>query len=260
MIAVACQRWRSGAASYRPAGETIATRLYEVAEIAKDGPARAFVEAHHYSRSYPAARRRYGLYRAGSLVGVAVFSVPCRSEVLRPLPESAEAAELGRFVLLDDVPANGETWALARCFELLRRDGFEGVVSFSDPWPRATLDGRRVFGGHVGTIYQAHNAVYLGQARTDTARLLPDGRSLHNRAVAKIRGLDKGWRAAAQALVDAGAPPIEGDPRTWVELVLPRLVRTFRRPGNHKYVWGLTRAVRRGLPTSKRYPKMGGLS
>ena len=31
MIAASCQRWRERRDSYRPAGETIATRLYEVA-------------------------------------------------------------------------------------------------------------------------------------------------------------------------------------------------------------------------------------
>ena len=34
--------------------------------------AREFVERHHYSRSYPAARRRFGLYRGGELEGVGV--------------------------------------------------------------------------------------------------------------------------------------------------------------------------------------------
>ena len=63
------QRWRSGRASYRPAGEVIDTRRFEVAAV--DGPgadnvARAFVVAHHYSASYPAARERIGLYRGGA--------------------------------------------------------------------------------------------------------------------------------------------------------------------------------------------------
>lgn len=33
MITATCQRWRERRDSYRPAGETIATRLYEVAPI-----------------------------------------------------------------------------------------------------------------------------------------------------------------------------------------------------------------------------------
>jgi hypothetical protein len=71
------QRWRARRDSYRPVGEPIHTRLYEVAPIAIDGPAKDFVIHHHYSGSYPAARFRFGLYRHQVLVGVAVFSHPC---------------------------------------------------------------------------------------------------------------------------------------------------------------------------------------
>ncbi len=37
------------------------------------------------------------------------------------------ATELGRFVLLDSVPANGESFFLGQCFTLLRREGLAGV-------------------------------------------------------------------------------------------------------------------------------------
>jgi uncharacterized protein (TIGR03435 family) len=49
--------------------------------------------------------------------------------------------------LLDAVPGNGETWFLARCFEILRNRGVVGVVSFSDPLQRETLGGEIV---HMG--------------------------------------------------------------------------------------------------------------
>ena len=58
-----------------------------------------------------------------------------------------DAVELGRLVLLDEVPGNGESWFIARCFELLRREGIVGVLSFSDPVPRTTADGRKVLPG-----------------------------------------------------------------------------------------------------------------
>src|SRR5215471_14601724 len=127
------QRWRNRRDLYRPAGEVICPSDYEVAAIADDTTAKAFVTRHHYSTRYVAARERVGLYRHGALVGVAVFSHPVRNAVLTNVfPGNArESVELGRFVLLDDVPGNGETWFLARCFELLRREGYRGVVSFS---------------------------------------------------------------------------------------------------------------------------------
>jgi hypothetical protein len=230
---------------------------YEVAVLADDAPAKAFVVAHHYSGTYPAARFRFGLYRrGGALVGVAVFSHPVSDAVLtgvfhRP---ATDAVELGRFVLLDDVPGNGETWFLARCFAHLRR-AVVGVVSFADPVPRATLAGVTVTPGHVGTIYQAFNGVYLGRGRAATLRLLPDGRVLAPRALSKIRNCERGWRHAVARLEQYGAAPLVGDPRTWLATWLPRLTRVLRHPGNHKYAWALDRHVRPVLPVSRPYPK-----
>lgn len=259
MIVDRCQRWRARRDSYRPAGETIVTAHYEVAPIPDDRTAKLFVEANHYSASYPAARFRHGLYWGGLLVGVAVFSVPMQGAVLDRLPCSREAAvELGRFVLLDRVPSNGESWMLARCFELLRGEGIEGVVSFSDPMPRARADGAVIFAGHVGTIYQAANAVYDGRNRPHTVRLLPDGTVLSDRTIAKIRGRERGWRYAAAHLVRAGAAPLgeDDDARAWLATWLSRLTRTARHPGKHRYLFGLGRAVKRALPKSQPYPKL----
>src|SRR4051812_6924879 len=97
------QRWRDRRASYRPAGEPIITRHYDVAVIADDRAAKAFVLAHHYAATYPAARFRFGLYRGGALCGVAVFSHPCNDRVLTNVFAGVPAlacVELGRFVLL----------------------------------------------------------------------------------------------------------------------------------------------------------------
>jgi len=59
--------------------------------------------------------------------------------------------DLGRFVLLDEVPGNGETFFLGRCFDLLRREGLAGVVSFCDPLPRHTEVGETFHRGRIGT-------------------------------------------------------------------------------------------------------------
>ncbi len=76
------QRWRKHRTLYRPAGEVIRTREYDVAAIESDAEAKAFIAQHHYSHSYPAARFRFGLYRGEKLCGVAVFSHPCNDLVL----------------------------------------------------------------------------------------------------------------------------------------------------------------------------------
>lgn len=255
------QRWRSGRAIYRPPANVIQTSEYEVASIDRDRLARAFVEEHHYSRSYPAARFRFGLYRRGFLTGVAVFSHPCNDAVLTKVFRCAPraAVELGRFVLLDEVPANGETWFLGRCFELLKHEELVGVVSFSDPVPRRTIEGGIVHRGHIGTIYQAFNGRYLGRSATRMISLLPDGSVLNARAIQKIRSLERGWKYAAALLERFGAAPLSGDPAAWLAYWLPKLTRTLRHSGNHKYAWPLHRTAYKEMPASLPYPKFSPL-
>jgi len=258
MITSVVQRWRSGRASYRPAGETIDTRRYDVAAIADDTTAKSFVVGHHYSGSYPAARFRFGIYRGDELGGVAVFSVPAQPLALACLPGGdGERVELGRLVLLDEIPANAESWFIARCFEQLREHGISGVVAFSDPAARTNESGLRVFPGHIGTIYQATNATYLGRSRAESRLLLPDGTVLHRRAISKIRRRDRGWRYASDILISHGADQLEcgDDPRAWLDRWLPRLTRHLAHPGNHKYAWTLHRRDRKFLPASLPYPK-----
>ena len=136
------QRWRQHRSSYRPAGDVIVTSEYDIASITGDLQPKAFLKKHHYlGSSYPATRFRFGLYRHGNLVGVAVFSHPCNDAVLTNVFRCPPllAVELGRFVLLDEIPGNGETFFLRRCFERLKREGLVGVVSFSDPHRRGRL-------------------------------------------------------------------------------------------------------------------------
>lgn len=260
VITSVSQRWRDRRGAYRPAGEVIVTRDYEVASIADDTTAKAFVLQHHYSGSFPAARLRFGLYRRSELVGVVVLSHPVNALVLAPLPGvGLERAELGRLVLLDDVPGNGETWFLARCFELASREGLVSLVSFSDPVARTSASGAVVFPGHVGTIYQASNAVYRGRSKAAKLHMFHDGHVIHNRALAKIRKRERGWRAAAALLEAYGAEPLgkRRNARAWLQLWTSRLTRPLEHGGNHRYYFGLTRAARRHLPPSLLYPKMG---
>src|ERR671937_3248818 len=95
------------------------TRSPSCPTTASPGP---FLE-HHYAGSYPAARWRFGLFRRSVLQGVAVFSHPCHDRVLTAVfpGRATDSVELGRFILLDGVPGNGESWFLGRCFAHLRR-------------------------------------------------------------------------------------------------------------------------------------------
>ncbi len=260
-----CQRWQHRRHSWRHRSEGgFNSRQYEVAPL-DELSAKAFVEGHHYSGSYVAASQRYGLWDCGGrLVGAAVLSVPVQTTVLtRPFPELVpftESLELGRFVLLDNVPANGESWFLARAFELAARAGIRGVVSFSDPLPRWNA-GQLVFPGHIGTIYQASNAVYAGRGTARTLHVLPNGRLLNARSLSKLRKLERGHEYVEELLCRFGAPPRRGrNPADWLPGALAAAgVRLLRHPGNHRYLFRLggrsaRRTVRIGMPSAD-YPK-----
>jgi len=219
------------------------------------------VQQHHYSHSYPACRFRYGLYlRYGhfpkdQLVGVAVFSTPMAKQVLTNVfpGDFRESVELGRFVLLDCVPSNAESYFQARYRELLQRERIIGVIAFSDDQPRTTSDGETIFAGHLGIIYQATNAVYLGRGRARTLRLLPDGSIFSERAWSKIRNHERGFTYAVDILVRHGAESPRGDLREWLTVSLPQVTRPLNHAGNHKYAWSLHPSVT--LPASLPYPK-----
>lgn len=266
-----CQRWRERTDRWVPSRSVIDPARFGVEPIDSDAVARAFVVQHHYAASYPAARARVGLYRVApfrgpELVGVAVFAepaqvatVPCWAGV-----PPAEGVVLGRFVLLDEVAGNGETWFLRRAFAALReiKPEVRAVVSYSDPLPRRTAGGAEIMPGHVGTIYQAHNGVYRGRSSRETLHFAPSGEVLARRTLSKLRTGERGgdWHAYSYEQLRAHGAPARRPGESGREYVVRALregpFRRVRHPGNHVYVWGLDRDARRALPASAAYPKV----
>ncbi|HEX4620297.1 MAG TPA: hypothetical protein VH208_01910, partial [Myxococcaceae bacterium] len=187
-----CQRWTKGAMQWRHPDEGgFRAGDYDVVMLPDDTTARAFVELHHYSHSYPAAKHRFAMVeeRTGRLVGVAVLGSGAQDKALtRVYPTLApgqEALELVRFCLLDEVAANAETWFLRRSFGMAAKLGVRGILSFSDPVPRTSLAGELVFPGHIGLICRRKGAIPLGRARGRLLRVLPDGTVWNERTRAK---------------------------------------------------------------------------
>jgi len=253
------QRWEEGRVRWRPAGEVIRTSEYEVGAISRSA-AEGFVATHHYAKSSPAGRFWYGLHRHGALVGTAIFSQPCNNRTItKVFPfDFREGVDLGRLVLLDEVPGNGESWFVSRCFDELRRQDILGAVAFSDPVRRVAADGRVVLPGHVGYVYQALSAVYLGRADGRTLRIFrDDGTSFNHRTEQKISGLEQGHDGAARQLVAHGADaPASGEDRdAWKRRWMERLTYPLKHGGNHKFAFSLNRKIRKHLPISLPYPK-----
>lgn len=156
------------------------------------------------------------------------------------------SVELARFVLLDEVPANAESWTLARTFGQLLDRGVRGVVSFADPMPRRTPTGV-VMPGHRGVIYMATNAIYTGRGTPRTLTVLPDQTVLNGRTAQKIRRGEPGHHAAEQRLVSLGArarTPGQ-DPRTWLGEALAAIgAARVRHHGPHRYAFPLGKTRR----------------
>lgn len=263
-----CQRWREHRSSYRPAGETINTSDFEIAPIPKP-VAKLFVQTHHYSKSFVAARYTYGLFSrhvtedhwqtqglAPQLAGVAAFSVSQHPAVVTNVfpGNPKDSVELGRFVLLDHIKANAETYFLSRCHELLKKEGIRGVVAFSDPEPRTSRSGNTIWPGHYGIIYHAGNSVFLGKSSPKTLYIFDDCSTLDRRTISKIRNHESGFKYACKLLTDRSADEPWPDSKAWLDYWLPRLTTKRFHRGNFRFAWSLcNRVYPRG--TRLPYPK-----
>jgi hypothetical protein len=269
------QRWEGRRSRFRPSQETFDPSQYgvEVIPAEHDTVSKAFVTTHHYAKSAPPTVFRVGLYekagpRPSVLVGVALFTVPAHEATIpsyAPGLSPREGVELGRFVLRDHVKAMAETWFLARAFKALAAEKKETalVLSFSDPVPKVADDGTVIMPGHIGLIYQAHNARFVRRTRPEHFWQDAQGRDLAPRSLSKIRNEERGWEGAMHSLVARGAPirrPHE-DLTLWLHRALREgPFRRYRHPGKYAYVWGLgkrRKEIEGVLPEAKPYPRRG---
>lgn len=164
---------------------------YQVKRIVgKQG--RDFICKHHYSHGCHNGPMTFGLFdEKDELIGVCAFATPC-SENVRASVFGATfkhtVTELHRLVILDQTPKNTESWFVSRCLKMLKAEKpyLQAVISFADSTE-----------GHVGTIYQALNALYCGT--TGRAKFYRDssGRLRHPRQnginISQDQANERGW-------------------------------------------------------------------
>lgn len=175
--------------------------------------ARRYIIKNHYSHGcHNAPSACYGLFWNGELIGALVFAVSCsenvRSSILGKGTEGA-VTELHRLHILDGTPKNMESFFVARCLRALKNDMPEVkiVISFADPME-----------GHVGTIYQATNALYYGTSGSATFYIDGGGRVRHPRQSGKNITLQ------------------DAKKRGWIPT---------KREGKHRYLWILDSDVQK---------------
>lgn len=254
MITDRSQRWRDRRASFVPNSSVINPKEYSV-DVIDCKQAKPFIINHHYSGTFPASRLSVALFRNGAggrseIVGVATFSVPMNNAAIikhTGLTHYNAGADLGRLVLLDDVPGNGETFFLSRAFRCLRQEKPEilSVVSYADPMRRYAPDGTVLLPGHVGGVYSIMHASYRGRCKPRMELITPDGQIFSERALSKIRNRETGIGYAIDQLVKRGAPRPKGNEREWLDqLFTAGFFKKRRHNGNHIYVFPLTKAAK----------------
>lgn len=263
------QRWFRGRANYRPSQEPIDPSNFTVEPLDRR-IAKAFIERHHYSHSFPYEISSFGLFYKpnhidrSSLVGVASFTTasnPSTFDRWVGLVSFRQGCELGRFVLRDFVGGNGETFFLSRAFRLLKqaRPEIIFVLSYSDPVPRLDLEtGEASFRGHAGSAYQSGNALYCGRSDARVLTLGRKGETIPNRLLSKIRNDECGAGYSAERLsIVSGVKRYSGESgASFVNRALASpLIRRVRHAGNH--VYGFPLAVdRREKAAIMRLPKV----
>jgi len=270
----ACRRWHHGAGSWRHPDEQPDVQLahttfnpvdYQIRDI-PEVDAKHFVLTHHYAASWPAVSHRFGLIHTPTdqLVGVAAYGIPVQAKVLTAayptLTPYTQSIELSRLVLLDAVPANAESWFIARCHRALKERGVRGVVSFADPQPRYDRSGALIKPGHFGIVYQALNAHYAGRGTARTLTMLPDGTVLNDRSRSKILNTERGAQHVIAKLTSLGAPEWtpNQDPRNWLNEALAAIgAQKIKHPGNHRYLFPLAKKLELGMHVTSNYPKPG---
>ena len=181
----------------------------------------------HYSRAMPSAKLvRIGVWEAGRFVGAILYGSGANRHLSRPFGlESTEACELVRVAL-----ANGREHPTSKCLaislKMLKRQspGLRLVVSYAD-----TKE------GHMGTIYQATNWLFLEAA---------------SQPYLKVRGKIEHPRS----LYDRFGPG--GQSLDWLRANIDPNARRVEMPDKLKYVWCFDAKLRSKLAAvALPYPK-----
>ena len=118
-----------------------------------------FICAHYLGKRPAIVLASFAVTCRNLLVGCVVYSAPPREASVR---YGGKTWELARLYMLDEVPNNAETWAIARTVRYIQinhRD-VKFLLSYADP-----------SAGHSGTIYRAAN--WTADGMTDDERKTP---------------------------------------------------------------------------------------
>ena len=132
-------------------------------EPAKREDVEVFIQRHYLKKFPTGIKRIYAIYQKHTegrhMVGMIVYGVPFMTagKFLEPEVNPREVLELKRLYIDDIGVKNLESFVISQSLGLLKRDEptIKVVLTFADDLQ-----------GHVGGIYQATNAIYLGKSES----------------------------------------------------------------------------------------------
>lgn len=193
--------------------------------------ARPIVEKYHYAHVWPgSAQFAFGVRRGREVVGVVVLGCGANRHAKGFLRVGdGEFLELLRLWLKDSLPRNSESQVIAATIRLIRKHlpQVKILLSYADP-----------YAGHLGTIYQATNWMYVGRANP-VGKVQINGQYYHFRTIHDKYGT-KDMRVLRKMFPDARTVALKGK-FTYVYPMTPELREHFK-------------AKRKPYPTEKDLP------
>ena len=183
---------------------------------------REFCAQFHYTGLPGNAAWRWGLYSGSNLYGVIAYNNGTRGLGASILGDehARKVWHIGRIVMSEDAPTNSESRIIGLSLREIHR-------TRPDVWAVVTFADEEM--GHIGTIYQATNAIYTGttDSTSGTARLY-----FKNKA-----GQIRSWRS----IREAGRSGVDG----W------ELQKATKPKHRYVYVLGTSRQRRQRLALLK---------
>ena len=133
----------------------------------------------HYMRRVPPISVAFGLFNDDQMIGVVTYGISASMTLRRGVCGNDEASnvyELTRLWTEDFAPKNAESFLIGRSMRMLDK---EIIVTFAE-----------IAAGHIGTIYQAANFIYVGLSAKRTDWKVKGKEHLHSATIAgEFRGL-----------------------------------------------------------------------
>jgi len=142
--------------------------------------AKNLLVGHHYLRSFPGGTKLcFGVLMSNRLLGALTLGVgPFLGYKIVSDANPDDVVTLTRFWLSDELPSNSESKVLGLALRALKKDTcLKFVLAYSDP-----------SAGHLGTIYQASNWLYIGLSSATPLYDIGDGVLHHSRTLAHQLG------------------------------------------------------------------------